>query len=269
MRGYLLGLVTLFMAMTTSAENMNFNEVDKNTRQQIEQHFLDSLVGDNPADRELVEIDMIRQIGSSDVFMLSFTQAFNTYQMTYLRQIDSVVIHQTSQIISLSDKSVLDKEYSALVTKPQLQQIKSKDVIAYNSSQSDSQTVYVFTDHTCPYCQKLHQGIEEYNDAGVNIHYLPFPRGGMNHLATKDLVHTYCAKDRKAAFDELKKNPNQGTPSPKVSYSELAECEALVEKYYLLGRKIGVSGTPAIFDTNGHQLGGYLDAPTLKRALNQ
>ncbi|WP_275287145.1 thioredoxin fold domain-containing protein [Halomonas elongata] len=34
----------------------------------------------------------------------------------------------------------------------------------------------VFTDISCPYCQRLHQDIPQLNAASITVHYLPYPR---------------------------------------------------------------------------------------------
>ena len=52
-----------------------------------------------------------------------------------------------------------------------------KEMIVYKAAQ-EKHVITVFTDITCGYCRKLHRHIEEYNDEGVTVHYLAFPRGG-------------------------------------------------------------------------------------------
>ncbi|MES9928339.1 MAG: DsbC family protein, partial [Candidatus Thiodiazotropha sp. 6PDIVS] len=40
-------------------------------------------------------------------------------------------------------------------------------------------TVTVFTDIDCGYCRKLHEEIEDYNDLGIRVRYLMYPRAGV------------------------------------------------------------------------------------------
>jgi len=44
-------------------------------------------------------------------------------------------------------------------------------------------------------------------------------------------------------------------------------CKDLVQKYYDLGNRLGVTGTPAIFDNNGYQIGGYIPAARAKQQI--
>ncbi|NBW89233.1 MAG: DsbC family protein, partial [Gammaproteobacteria bacterium] len=39
-------------------------------------------------------------------------------------------------------------------------------------------TVTVFTDVDCTYCRKLHSEIAKYNDLGIRVRYLFYPRSG-------------------------------------------------------------------------------------------
>jgi thiol:disulfide interchange protein DsbC len=36
----------------------------------------------------------------------------------------------------------------------------------------------VFTDTSCGYCQQLHKEVKFLQEAGISVHYLPYPRGG-------------------------------------------------------------------------------------------
>ncbi len=70
----------------------------------------------------------------------------------------------------------------------------------------EKHVITVFTDITCGYCHKLHQQMKEYNDLGITVRYLAFPRQGLASQAEKrhavDLVHRRQAK----AFDAAMKN---------------------------------------------------------------
>jgi thiol:disulfide interchange protein DsbC len=46
------------------------------------------------------------------------------------------------------------------------------------------------------------------------------------------------------------------------------QCANPVRKIHDLGLSMGINGTPAIYDQNGRQLGGYLPAAELAKALN-
>ena len=68
----------------------------------------------------------------------------------------------------------------------------------------------------------------------------------------------WCAKDRKAALTRAKLGAN---PSGEVCANNP------VGEDYDLGHELGVTGTPAIFASNGELLGGYLSPSELVKSL--
>ncbi|STY61469.1 Thiol:disulfide interchange protein DsbC precursor [Mannheimia haemolytica] len=55
----------------------------------------------------------------------------------------------------------------------------TNEMIVY-PAKNEKHVITVFMDITCHYCHLLHTKIKEYNDLGITIRYLAFPRGGMN-----------------------------------------------------------------------------------------
>jgi thiol:disulfide interchange protein DsbC len=108
--------------------------------------------------------------------------------------------------------------------------------------------VTVFTDLDCGYCRKLHSQIAEYNQRGIEVDYLFFPRSGIGSPSYDKAVSVWCAKDRKDAFTAAKAGKN---PTP-------AKCANPVAEEFQLGVDIGVSGTPTILAADGTRIGGYL-----------
>lgn len=118
--------------------------------------------------------------------------------------------------------------------------------------------VTVFTDIDCGYCRKLHSQIEEYNEYGIAVHYMFFPRAGLNSHSYDKAVSVWCAEDQKAALT----NAKQGTePKP-------LQCDNPVKAQYQLGRQVGITGTPGIIAEDGTLLPGYLPPATLVQRLD-
>lgn len=114
---------------------------------------------------------------------------------------------------------------------------------------NEQHRVYVFTDHTCGFCQRLHEQMKGYNDLGISIHYLAFPRGGPDALSAEVLNQVWCAQNRQQAMTEAKRSGQLKTTSP--------ACESPVRRHYALGRELGIRGTPAIFTVSGEAIPGY------------
>lgn len=132
------------------------------------------------------------------------------------------------------------------------------DQIVFAPNSKSKATLYVFTDVECGYCRKFHTDMSEYNAMGVEIHYLAYPRGGVDSESAKKMQNVWCSKDRQAALTKVK----AGGDVPEVN------CSNAVTKQYNLGKTVGVKGTPAIFTPDGVQIGGYLSPDQMKTALH-
>lgn len=115
----------------------------------------------------------------------------------------------------------------------------------------------VFTDIDCGYCRKLHNQIEEYNDEGIAIHYMAFPRAGIGSNSYDKFVSVWCADDQQAALTLAKSGTD---PEPK-------ECPNPIADQYNVGREVGVTGTPALVTADGALIPGYMPPAQLRQRL--
>lgn len=125
-------------------------------------------------------------------------------------------------------------------------------------AENEKHQITVFTDITCGYCKKLHKEIEDYNDAGITVRYLAFPRAGLNSQPYQDMVSVWCAEDQQGALTQAK----NGKP---VKSSTCDEQQ--VAQQFKFGQQIGVSGTPAIVLEDGSLVPGYQPAGQMLRTL--
>jgi thiol:disulfide interchange protein DsbC len=116
----------------------------------------------------------------------------------------------------------------------------------------------VFTDIDCGYCRKLHSQMQEYNDQGIAIHYMAFPRAGIGSPSYEKFVSVWCADDQQAALTAAKAGAE---PEPR-------QCDNPIAEQYELGIALGVTGTPAIMTADGQLIPGYVPPATLKERLD-
>lgn len=215
-------------------------------------------------------VESIRQLGNSDNYLFKYQEGESYYTMMYIEDIKSIMIQSTGEIFSLKDKKFLTQEFNAEFTKSFIKQLDVKESITFEGLDPlSSEDIYVFTDPTCGYCQKLHREISDYQDQNINVHYFPFPRGGLQGYGYEQLVNIECSIDKKNAMYEAKISQSMPKVDPKLSSEEIQECRNIVKKYYELGSKMGVKGTPAIFSIDGNQLGGYVPAQQIKYMLKK
>lgn len=134
-----------------------------------------------------------------------------------------------------------------------LAQIDESDKIIFSPEGETLAVLSVFTDVTCTFCRRLHSHIEEFNDLGIEIQYLAYPRSGItrNGQYTQEYLETvkaWCAEDRQTAMTTLKAGASVSVP---VCSNNPVEME------YQLGLDFGVSGTPAIILPDGTLIPGY------------
>jgi thiol:disulfide interchange protein DsbC len=120
-------------------------------------------------------------------------------------------------------------------------------------------TVTVFTDIDCGYCRKLHNEIAQYNDNGITVRYMMFPRSGIDSPSYNKAVAVWCAKDHQDALTRSKAGEQLQSGT---------DCANPVKQHYELGQLIGVRGTPALVLDDGEMLPGYVPAVKLAKALD-
>lgn len=120
-------------------------------------------------------------------------------------------------------------------------------------------TVTIFTDVDCGYCRQFHREIDKVTALGIEVHYLFYPRTGPNTESWTKAEEVWCAADHNSALTRAK----LGGLLPGGS-----ACATPVADHYDLGQRIGVRGTPAIFNEAGDLIGGYLPPATLAKVLD-
>jgi thiol:disulfide interchange protein DsbC len=136
--------------------------------------------------------------------------------------------------------------------------VGKENMVVFSPDKPAKHAITVFTDIDCGYCRKLHREIAAYNDQGIEVRYLMFPRAGIPSESYDKAVSVWCADDRNDALTRAK----QGESIAKKS------CPNPVKEQYELGQALGVRGTPSIILDNGQMLPGYVPADRLTHILD-
>lgn len=119
-------------------------------------------------------------------------------------------------------------------------------------------TVTVFTDIDCGYCRKLHGEIAKYNELGIRVRYLFYPRTGPDSESWDKAVAVWCSPNRNDSLTRAKRGETV----------RAARCaDSPVARDFELGQEMGLQGTPAIVLANGEMLPGYVPPAMLARRL--
>ena len=138
-----------------------------------------------------------------------------------------------------------------------LNKIEDKDTLIF-APKEVKHTLTVFTDIDCPYCVKMHREMDQYLEAGIRVRYLMFPRAGIGSGSYNKAVSVWCAEDQQEAMTQSK----NGQKIPDLN------CDNPVRNHMQLVQALNVRGTPAMFDEDGEQLGGYVPIARLAARLN-
>jgi thiol:disulfide interchange protein DsbC len=139
-----------------------------------------------------------------------------------------------------------------------LAKVDSDDMIVFSPEGETLGYIYVYTDVSCYYCQKLHQEVPELNKNGVEVRYLAYPRAGVDSSPGKQLVSAWCADNPQETLTKLKSK--QSVPEKFCQDNPVAE-------QFALGQAMGVNGTPAIITETGEMIPGYRPAADLIEVL--
>lgn len=161
------------------------------------------------------------------------------------------------KIYDLTKRELVNDSLMQPFIKQQLASITDQGILY--KAKNEKYIIDVFTDPTCGYCRKLHNDIQAYNDAGISVRYLAFPRGGEQSATFLQMQHIWCSKDSKGAMNAAKRGDKVAP----------AMCSNSVKQQYQLGESFGISGTPAIVLPSGRLIPGYQPLAQLLAQLKQ
>lgn len=134
-----------------------------------------------------------------------------------------------------------------------IDEVDEGDMIIYQPEQPTIGTATIFTDTSCPYCQKLHSELEVLLSAGVKVRYMLYPRAGLESEAYLELQSVWCSDNPQAALTKVK----SGKAIPVKS------CDNPIEKHMEIAKNVDLVGTPLIYLDNGEMIAGYKPAEEL------
>lgn len=117
--------------------------------------------------------------------------------------------------------------------------------------------ITVFTDIDCGYCRKLHAEMKQYNDLGIGVRYLFYPRSGPNTPSFDQARSVWCSGDRREALTQAKRG----------AHIKPMSCPNPVQRHYEAGEALGINATPTLVLPDGEMVRGYVRAEPLLARL--
>ncbi|MFK5915517.1 MAG: DsbC family protein [Woeseiaceae bacterium] len=232
----IFALITIYVfSMPTFADN----EALETARKNIAKHFK----GVNPVNITLSPVPGLYQVAMPPRFFYASADG------RYIVDGDLIDIKKQNNIT----KAPRSKSVAAAINS------MGEDSMIIFGKDTLKHTITVFTDIDCGYCRKLHNEVKKYNDLGIRVRYMAYPRAGVGSTAFKKAEAVWCSKDR---ADAMTKSKNGASIKSEA-------CKNPVAQQYALGNMIGIRGTPAIVLSDGTVLPGYIPAKRLSDALNK
>ncbi|MBV6540133.1 bifunctional protein-disulfide isomerase/oxidoreductase DsbC [Ursidibacter maritimus] len=212
-----------------------------------------SALADNANLQKQLEKVGATNVKISDSALPGFKTATSDQGIVQISQDGRFIIQ--GKVFELKNGQVVDITNNALLS--ELNAL-SNEMIVY-PAKNPKHTVTVFMDITCHYCHLLHSKVKEYNDLGITVRYLAFPRGGMETQTAKQMEAIWTAKDKAFALNEAEKG----------NLPKELKTPSIVKKHYQLGLKFGVNGTPNIVTETGELIPGFVEPKELAKMLSE
>jgi len=136
--------------------------------------------------------------------------------------------------------------------------VNKGSAITYKAKNQKAELI-VFTDITCGYCQRFHASMPQLNSEGITVHYLAFPREGIDSQSSADMQNAFCAKSPQEALDALMN---------RLSVPAVKNCSRHdVRDHLALAKMVDVKGTPTIMLPTGQVEAGAHPVELWKQLL--
>jgi thiol:disulfide interchange protein DsbC len=137
--------------------------------------------------------------------------------------------------------------------------IDMKNFMIFKPKKTDH-ILTIFTDTSCPYCQKLHNEIPDLLENNIEIRYVLFSRNGNDVDAYQQLVSAWCSADKVDALEDLFAGD---------ILDDISNCENPIARNFDYAGSLSVEGTPTIFLEDGRIIPGYQSYENILAFINK
>ena len=192
------------------------------------------------------------------------TVAKTPYSGLYEVKIGAEIVYTDAEGKYIFIGRVVEAESSKDLTEARLEEVNKikfadlpLDLAAKSVRGNGKRVIAVFEDPNCGYCKRFRKTLGEIND--VTVYTFMYPILGED--SKTKVKNIWCSADRAKAWDDWMLNAKVPAAAP-------SSCSAAAnDKVIEIGRKLGVSGTPTVFFTDGTRVPGALDAKKLEAKL--
>jgi thiol:disulfide interchange protein DsbC len=164
---------------------------------------------------------------------------------------DDQTIMISGDVIDLTTKTSLTQELREK-NRPKTDLKKLSNIPAIELSKGKN-TVRIFSDPDCPFCQQLEKSVAQLE--GVRVLIYPFPLVSIHPNAARISESIWCATDKAKAWRDymlLSKKPKD------------AKCDNPIERITAIANELNIKGTPALIFDDGSIVSGAISVEQIQ-----
>ena len=198
-----------------------------------------------------VAIDAIKKIDDN------FHEIIINKQIYYATNDGKYLI--VGNVINLNTKESITENTKMNQRLSIIDSIDMKNYMIFKPKKTDH-ILTIFTDTSCPYCQKLHNEIPDLLENNIEIRYVLFSRNGNDVDAYQQLVSAWCSADKVDALEDLFAGD---------ILDDISDCENPIARNFDYAGSLSVEGTPTIFLEDGRIIPGYQNYKNILAFINK
>lgn len=231
----ILLLITIMLLVSCAKKD----EVDLDIRKTVSNAYPD------------VVIDEIKKIDDN------FHEIIINKQIYYATNDGKYLI--VGNVINLNTKESITENTKMNQRLSIIDSIDMKNYMIFKPKKTDH-ILTIFTDTSCPYCQKLHNEIPDLLENNIEIRYVLFSRNGNDVDAYQQLVSAWCSADKVDALEDLFAGD---------ILDDISNCENPIARNFDYAGSLSVEGTPTIFLEDGRIIPGYQNYEKILAFINK
>ena len=231
----ILLLITIMLLVSCAKRD----EVDLDIRKTVSNAYPD------------VDIDEIKKIDEN------FHEIIINKQIYYATNDGKYLI--VGNVINLNTKESITENTKMNQRLSIIDSMDMKNFMIFKPKKTDH-ILTIFTDTSCPYCQKLHNEIPDLLENNIEIRYVLFSRNGNDVDAYQQLVSAWCSADKVDALEDLFAGD---------ILDDISDCENPIARNFDYAGLLSVEGTPTIFLEDGRIIPGYQNYKNILAFINK
>lgn len=228
------------------------------------QMAVQSARADASADEQAIRKNLAQYMPNLPINSVTPTPVTGIYQVISKGQIAYVTADGrylfAGNLLDLKTQVNLTAHVRNLQNLELLKTVPADHKMIYPAQSAKKSTIWVLTDPTCPFCEKLHGEIPALQKAGIEVQTILTPRDGKGSQGYVESSQIMCGHQQKADLNAAMAHQALSGPACK---------NAVIDANMKLADELGMSGTPYIIMPDGSAVPGYRPASALIPAIIQ